>query len=101
MAKFCNILVTDLKKIRYIALGSVFILIVILFGAVITVFLVTVLPYGWPHKSFVLHVPLTKQSQMYFLIGVAYFLPVITSWVMYAVLYCKIEIKINKVGQGK
>ena len=100
MRNFCNI-VTDLKKIRYIALGSVFLIIAVILGVTITIFLVTVLPYGWPHKSFILHVPITKQSEMYVMVGIAFFLPVITSWAMYAVLYCKIEIKINKVGQGK
>ena len=90
-----------MKKIQFFALGSVFLIIAIILGVITTIFLVTVLPYGWPHKSFILHVPSTKQSEMYAMIGVAYFLPVITSWAMYAVLYCKIEIKINKVGQGK
>ena len=96
---FCNIW-TDLKKIRYIAIGSLILLIATILGVVVTVFLLTVLPYGWPQKSFILHVPLKKQSQMYAVVGVAFFLPVIASWAMYAVLYCKIEIKINKVGQG-
>ena len=90
-----------MKKIRFFALGSVFLIIAIILGVITTIFLVTVLPYGWPHKSFILHVPLSTQSKMYAMVGIAFFLPVITSWAMYAVLYCKIEIKINKVGQGK
>ena len=83
---------------RIFGLLSVIFIFLLLNGITSAVFLTTVLPYGWPKNSFMLCVPLQKQSALFALIGVVFMTPNLISCFMYTLLYYKVEVRSSKVG---
>jgi hypothetical protein len=88
----------DFKKLRNIGIFTVVTLFLSITGTSISAFIFTVTPYGWPQKSFMLYTPPNKQSQVYAMVGIVFFLPVIVSCIMSGFLFCNVKTKINKVG---
>jgi hypothetical protein len=87
-----------LRKLRIISLAAVFTTFITLIVSFMIAFLLSVVPYGWPKKSFVLAVPSHIQAAMYTLIGVVYFLPIGVSFVMYSLLQWNVRGKMNSIG---
>ncbi len=89
---------TDMRKLRIISLAAVFTTFITLIVSFMVIFLVTVIPYGWPKISFVLAAPSHIQSYIYTLVGVIHFLPIGVSLVMYSLLQWNVRGKMNSIG---